>query len=202
MAPFGDITGHVIQTVVVRPVGTHRSGQSGTVVQVTGNTHVVARTFLEVSHEATHISLVVGAETVAVPRINFALTDDFVGSVAHQTDSGIFPFGFRRQAVGGQQDAIIHADVTHTVAAFREVFLAVLHLAGVLASKISVGVEVLLVLLRRIPVEDAGFNEHQLIDAVGTPSAVIAGLHPCHADNGIVVVRRMAEINLHHGLVV
>ena len=71
-----------------------------------------------------------------------------------------------------------------------------------MASQISISVEVFFVLLGRIPIEDASINEHQLVDTVGTPSAVVIGLYPSHTYHRIVVIGGMAEVNLNHGLIV
>ena len=201
--PFGNVASHVVETKVVRPIGTDGRRHGGTVIEVAGYTHVVAGANLEVGHKAATILFIVGAKTVTVPRIDLALGNDLVVGVANQADSGIFPFCFRGQTIGGQQDAIRHVDVTDPFAIlFAEVLLAVLHVADILSSEISVRIEVLFILLVGVPIQDTGLDEHQLIHTVGTPSAIVVGLNPADTYYGIVIIGRMSEIDLNHWLVV
>src|SRR5690606_8332 len=109
--PFRNISGHVVQTKVVWPVGLHRCGNICSVVQTSGNSHIISATSYEVRTNLTSEFCVVLTYPVSVPWIETTICNILCSclEVSNQTKGGIFPLGFSRESVTRQQNTVFHA---------------------------------------------------------------------------------------------
>ncbi len=200
--PFGDITGHVVQTIVIREVGTTGSRDVSAVVEVSCNTHVVAGSSAEVIHEASIVTAFIGTCVVAVPGVIFLFNHALRDRIADESEGSIFPFGFGREPVFREHDPVFQFHLPGTGAVRVEVGQRFVHQPFILTGEVSFRVKVVFFLLRRIHGQNATIDQQLFIHPVGTPGAVIIRLNPRHADHRVVPVRGMTEIILDQGFVV
>ena len=202
--PFADVTGHVVQTVIVGQTGVYVGGVERFVVQSAGHTTVVTTAAFEVREDLALVFVaLLETHRVAVPWIDTTVCDQLVfrrSLITEQAEGSILPFGFRREAVSGQQDTVFEA-YTALATGFNvgELF-AVGRL--VLTHEVSLGIEAVFVFLVGSRLNDAAFYENHLVDTVGTPLGVVVGLVPVNTYNRVLIEVRRTEVQLYHRVVV
>ena len=132
--PFIHVASHVVQPVIVGGVLVDVHGDVAEVVQRTSHTHVVTVAFHEVGVDGAVScgAAVPVPDEVSVPRVRPALGHQFANAVPDQAQRCEFPFCFGGQAVGRQQHAVFHFDVSEVAVdavagqAFTQAFALVL----------------------------------------------------------------------------
>ena len=118
--PLVHVTGHVIQTEIVRSELIHRVGDHTTVVQRTADTHHITTTANEVSLHHTEVFLTHITRMITAPRINLTLNGQTVLS-GNRGISGKFPLRLGRQTIAGHKDTVgdIHLTLCTIAIQFR-----------------------------------------------------------------------------------
>ena len=140
---------------------------------------------------------------MTIPRIRFALCNEFTQAVANEAEGCELPLGFRGQTVVGQEHAVLHADVAKLCvqAVARQAFA--LTLALVLAREVRFCGEVLFVDLGiGVVQQEALTDKDALVHTVRAPFAEVVGLQPTHTNHWVIAVGGVAQVEVNHGFVV
>ena len=203
--PLIDVARHVEQAIIVGGILVNVDSDVSKVIQCTCHTHVVASSLDEVGVDlaVAAVPVVAVPHKVTVPRVRLALCDEFTQAVSNQTERSKFPLSFGRQTVAWQQHAVFDPHIPEFGGGRKigKAFADALTL--ILSREVGVGGEMLFIDLGLWIVGQQPFtNQDSFVHTIRSPLAEVIRLQPAHADDWVIPVSRVAQVVIHHGLVV